>query len=457
MKFRVSAIIIGVATAMCAVGAQAQEVLSMEQCRDMALKNNKDMQAAHKQTIAAGFSKKSYKALFFPDFSASGTALYSTSDGGLTISGGNLPTFSVVDGVPTPTGGFAYMPDININYELGFIYTAGVQLKQPIYQGGKIRAAYNIAKLSEQMSLENERLTSTDVVLNTDNAYVLLVRANEMRKVAEKYNALLQELMRNVESAYKHGLKPQNDVLKVQVKLNESELQLRKAENAIRLARMNLCHCIGRPLTDEIDVADSIPSLLASVEDAQLDITSRPEYAILDKKVAIAEQNVKLSRSELLPKVGLQAGYNYLHGLKLNDENLFDKGGFSVLVNVSVPLFHFGERSNKLKAAKASLEQSKLEQANLNEKMTLELAQSANNLDEAQLECEIAERSLLQADENLRLSGSQYKVGLETLSDHLEAQALWQQAYATQIDSRYQLYITYLSYQKAAGKLNVNY
>ena len=85
--------------------------------------------------------------------------------------------------------------------------------------------------------------------------------------------------------------------------------------------------------------------------------------------------------------------------------------------------------------------------------MTLELAQSLNNLDEARMECKIAERSLLQADENRRLSDSQYKVGLETLSDNLEAQALWQQAYETQVSSRYQLYITYLAYRKAAGKL----
>ena len=51
-------------------------------------------------------------------------------------------------------------------------------------------------------------------------------------------------------------MKPQNDVLKVQVKLNESELSLRKADNALRLAGMNLCHYIGRPLTAQISGFD---------------------------------------------------------------------------------------------------------------------------------------------------------------------------------------------------------
>ena len=62
---------------------------------------------------------------------------------------------------------------------------------------------------------------------------------------------------------------------------------------------------------------------------------------------------------------------------------LMDKGSFSVLLNVSIPLFHFGERSNKVRAAKAKLMQSRLEQENMNEQMMLELTQAANNLDEA--------------------------------------------------------------------------
>lgn len=447
-------IIFAIIATLLAATAPAQELLTMEQCRQLAIDNNKQIRAAKKQTLAATLTRKSYKAMFFPDFSLSGTGLYNTSDGTLSIAGGNLPVFSLNDGVTTLTGDYAYMPTTDIDYKIGLVYTAGINLQQPIYQGGQIRAAYNMARLSEQMSIDNERLTTTDVILETDNAYVLLVKANEMLKVATKYNELLAELLRNVESAYRHGLKPQNDVLKVQVKLNESELQLRKAENAIRLARMNLCRCIGRPLIDDIQAADSMPSLIAVAIDPQLDISARPEYSILEKQVEIAEQNVKLTRGELLPKVGLQAGYSYGHGIEIGDRYLLRKGSFSVILNVSVPLFHFGERSNKMKAARAELQQRQLEWEDLNEQMTLELAQAANNLDEALLECEIAERSLSQADENLRLSQNQYKVGVETLSDHLEAQTMWQQAYATMVDSRYSLYISYLSYQKAAGTLN---
>lgn len=440
---------------LLSVSLSAQETLSLKQCRDMALKYNKEIAASFKQTESAGYTVKSYRGNFFPNFTASGTGLYSTVDGNLGLPGGNLPTFLPdATGQPFPNGGFAYFPGIDLNYKVNTLYMGGVQVEQPLYMGGKIRAAYQMSLLGKEMAQLNETLTATEVILKTDEAYVQVVKAKEMKVVADKYNAVLLELMKNVESARRHGLKPQNDVLKVQVKLNESELSIRKAENALRLATMNLCHYIGRPLTTNIQVAPDFPQIEQDIPLQASDITTRPEYDLLNKQVSIAQQQIKLSRSELLPHVGVKGSYDYIHGLELNGQDLFDKGSFSVFLNVSIPLFHFGERSHKVRAAQAKLEQTRLEQENLNEQMLLELAQAVNNLDEAQLEKELAERSLEQATENMRVSKSQYENGLETLSDHLEAQALWQQAYETKVDAHFQLYLKYINYLKAAGKLH---
>ena len=53
----------------------------------------------------------------------------------------------------------------------------------------------------------------------------------------------------------------------------------------------------------------------------------------------------------------------------------------------------------------------------------------------------------------MKVSGKQYEVGLETLSDYLEAQVMWQQAYQTKLDAHFQLYVNYVAYLKAAGQL----
>lgn len=450
MKKKLTFIIIFI----CTLTTSAQEILTLDQCRQLALENNKQMASAAKQTLAAHYTMQSYKGNFFPNFMASGTGLYSSARGSFGIPGGNLPTLMPdATGQFLPNGGFAYFPAIDLKYKVRTVYMGGIQVEQPLFMGGKILAAYKMATLGKQMAQLNERLTATEVIVETDQAYALMVKAQEMNKVAQSYNAVLQELMKNVQSAYKHGLKPKNDVLKVQVKLNESELSIRKAENALRLANMNLCHLIGKPLTETVHITDDFPAIEQQLEMQVNDITSRPEYQLLDKQVALAKQQVKLTRSELLPQVGIRGSYDYLHGLKVNEQTLFDKGNFSVMLNVTVPLFHFGERYNKVRAAKAQLEQTRLEQADLNEKMLLELTQAANNLDEAKLQAQLADQSLAQADENRRVSKSEYEAGLEPLSDHLEAQALWQQAYETKVDAHFQLYLNYVKYMKAAGRL----
>lgn len=439
------------ASILCTVGIAAQDTLSLDQCRTMALQYNKEVTAAQKYTENAQYTAKSYRSNYFPNITASATGLYSTADGDFSVEGGNLPTFSA-DG--TQDGGFAYFPGMDLEYEVGTVLSAGLTLEQPIYMGGKISAAYKMATLGLDAARAQEKLTRCEVVVTVEQAYANVVKAKEMNIVAQKYNTLLTELQRNVESAYNHGMKPQTDVLKVRVKLNESQIAVRKAENALRLAKMNLCHIIGLSLDTDINVDDNfaMPEVQPSETDSA-DILARPEYEMLDYQLAAAEQQVKLIRADALPQVGLQGSYNYNYGIEVNDNTLLNSGNFMVLLNVSIPLFHFGQNSNKTKAAKAQMEQTTIERENLTEQMQLELTQAINNLDEAMLEVQLADNSLQEADENLRISGRQYDAGMQTLADHLEAQAMWQQTYQTKVEAQYQLTIAYTQFRKAAGAL----
>ena len=428
-------LLIYVAAAFAAI-AQAQTsdtlTLTLADCRALALEYNKEMAASAQATRSAEYTVKSYKGNFLPDISASGAGMYSTADGSVGLLG------------------------YNMDYEIGTVWAGGVMVEQPIYMGGKINSAYRMAQIGRDIAEQQETLTATDVIQKTDEAFAQVIKADEMTKVAVSYRSLLTELMRTVESAYRNGMKPKNDVLKVQVRLNESELQLRKAENAGRLARMNLCHYIGKPLTTEITLSGGLPEVEMPTLMQTSDISARPEYAILEHQVSLARQEIKLNRSELLPKIGAAAAYSYVHGVDFNDRTLLDKGSFAAMLNVSIPIFHFGERLHKVNAAKAKLVQTQLEQQDMNEKMVLELSQAANNLDEAFLERDIADRSLVQAEENMRVSRKQYDAGMETLSDHLEAQTLWQQAYEQKVDAAYQLYLAYIAYLKAAGTLTAD-
>ncbi len=88
--------------------------------------------------------------------------------------------------------------------------------------------------------------------------------------------------------------------------------------------------------------------------------------------------------------MGLVGQYGYLNGIELNGRKLLDSWNFLVGVQVSIPIFDFGHRTNKIKSAKAQYTQVQAEREDTNERLTLEMTQSFNNLDEAFLEKEVS-------------------------------------------------------------------
>ena len=434
------------------------EILSIDSCRVLALQYNKERQQATLVTEQAEYVRRSAKAMFLPNFSIQGLGLYDTGKGTQTLDFNSMLS-PMLSGLGQMLAGMeATLPDISLpgydlKYKIGWIYSGNLVMVQPIYMGGRIRSGYAMAKTAVGIARQNERLTNAQVIQQADEAYAKVVKAMELVEVAQRYQMMLTELDRNVESAVRHGLRMPNERMKVQVKMDEVELQLRRAQNGVRLAKMNLCHVIGRPLLDNVEVLAEYPVVADLIDLPTTDISLRPELAILDAQAEMATQQVHLVRAEMLPQVGLLAKYGYLNGIEFNNKTLFEGWNFAGGITVNIPLYHFGEHVNKIKAAKIREEQARLERENKGEMMMLELMQAANNYDEARMEVQLTAKSLEQAEANVKLSKQQYEAGFETLSDYLEAQAQWQQTYETKVDANFRLYLSGVAYLKAAGRL----
>lgn len=480
---------IGLALISSTSGMRAQSEVSMQQlsldsCIHMALANNHEVKSAGLQARQYRHTQKAYFANFFPNISASVRDIWSNTNGKLGVSFDVAEAMSSAPAVlqhylvskhPEIAAAIMGMDpiDIGIDWKVGNIFQADVTVEQPLYMGGKVSAAYRMAKLGRRIAEYNVELTEDEVVVATHQAYALLLHASQMLQVAQRYDSLLAKLMTDVTNAKKHGLRSNNDVLKVKVKKGESELHLRQAENGVLLARMNLCHQIGLPLNTPVEVreldfvnADVLAEDAAAGENkasnapvavsrasGDATITARPDYAMLEQKTALAAQKVKLTRSEFLPQLGVMGMYSYQKGVKVMDRYLFHKPSFGVVVNLSIPIYHANEAYHKVRASKLEYERAVLEQQDLTEKMNLQLQQSANKLDESILELELTETALTSATENLHAQESAFRNGLGPVSDILEAQTLWQQAYARNVTAKAQLLVASVQYKKACGQL----
>lgn len=454
----------------------AQEiVLNLQKCREMAVENSKKMQVAAEQQKKAGYDWKSYRANFLPKISGSGLYAYMHKKMNYKIDGGYLPVYQSSDvgqaiplnsmqlgpdGKPVmgPDGlplfkQYAFLPDIELALGLRNVYSVGVMLEQPVYMGGKVRSAFKMASIGKEMAELNVHSSRAQVLTESDEAYWQYVRVKEQLKSAEKYLEVVSELVKNVTDAIETGMASQNDLLKAQVKQNEAELLVSKANNGVALSRMNLCRVIGVDLYSQVDVNDSLcAESTLNLLDMGNDITARPEYNLLEKQVELKSKEVALTRADFLPQLGVSASYAYGDGISLNGES-DGVASFAAVASLKIPIYHWGEGRNKVKAVKAEQEMARLQQEELSQMMQLEVAKTRFNVEDAAARVKMTEKSLSQAEENLQVSRNRYEVGMETITNYMEAQAQWQKAWSDAIDARAELRLSETYYLKATGKL----
>lgn len=453
---------------------KAQISLNLEECRGLAIEYSHSMEIADQQRNKAKYEKNSYKAMYLPSLSAMGAYYYQPGPLEYNIGGGYLPTYVPgADGQLSPnllldaSGNtvigadgnpifqeYAYMPDTEIEIGLEGVGMAGLAVVQPIYMGGKIRSANQMADLAKELAEENYRLNRADVIVEADEAYWQYINVQEKLKSAEEYAALLEELYKNINDAVEVGMAKRNDLLKVSVKRNEAALMVQKATNGKDLARMNLCRVVGLPFETLIEITDSLKADITSVYiDQSASINNRPELQIVNKDSEIKAKHVNVVRADYLPQISVMGTYSYYNGLQLNGTTSSDTF-FSAMATVSVPIFGWGEGRNKIKSAKAEqlISQAKMEK--YQELMALEAAQADYNIKNAQAKLTLTESSLEQAKENLKISSDMYNTGMESLSDHLEAQAQLQKAHSDYIDACAELKLSETKYMKAIGTLD---
>lgn len=448
------------------IGASAQP-LTLDDCRRMALEYNRNLRNAALQHGAAQDNLQAYKTNRLPKLSLTGEYLYSGGKSSFTMPGGYLPTF-----VPNPATGvlepnilamnpdgtplfkeYAYMPDTKFDFNIGSVYSAGLSARQPLYMGGKIQASVRMAKITTTIASLYTQKTEAEVIVGVDEAFFNCIKLEELVRSAVKYKEVLAEFHRQMENAYQAGMKSKNDLLKVQVRLNEAELKLRQSQNGRRLAWMNLCYHIGWPMnTQPVSLRDHFEETDVLTERSS-DISARPEYGMLQQQIELKKQNVALVRGDFLPQVSAMASYNYTHGVELNNSSLFSKPSFMGGISVNIPLFNWGEGRRKVSAAKREVEIAANRFEDLSRQMELELMQATNDYDESVLEVALTRKSLAQAEENRTESGNRYQVGLETLADYLEAQALWQKAQYELVEARSKQRMSYTKYLQATGRL----
>ena len=339
---------------------------------------------------------------------------------------------------------------------------SSVMLRQPIYMGGAITALNNIAQINEQLTANDTDAKTQATLYSIDQAYWLVVSLKQKKALADSYLGLVKKLDSDVHKMIKQGIATRAAGLKVDVKVNEAEMQVTQVEDGLALAKMLLCQLCGLPMDQDITLADEDRKQLnvnlneqsATVADKASANTNRPELRMLQNAVDISEQATKLVRATYLPHVLLTGGY------LVSNPNLFNSferklaGTWNVGVIVQVPVWNWFEGAYKVRASKAATSMAQMELADAQEKIGLQITQSQFKVKEAHKRLLMARKNIKSAEENLRCANVGFKEGVMETTDVMAAQTAWQQAQSQQIDAEVEVKLAQVNLQKALGVLN---
>ena len=427
-----------------------QRTLTLDECRSLAIQNNKELQIAGEKVRVAGYDKQAALTKYFPQVSAMGTYMRNQKDINLlddkTVAGlGKL--------LPIDVGAFTHL-------DIQDVWLGNVSLVQPVFMGGKIIAYNQITKYAKELAQSMNDLKLQDVIYKTDEAYWQVVSLVNKKRLADSYVSLLRKMDTDVQALIEEGVATQVDGMSVRVKLNQAEMAQTKVDNGLALSRMALAQLCGLPLDESLALADenieSLPESASStgsysVEEAFI---NRQELKSLDYAVRIYKKKEKIALAEHLPSVALTANYlvtnpNSFNGFK-NDFG----GMFNVGVAVQVPISGWWEGTYKRNAARAETHIKQLELDDAKEKIELQVNQSVYKVNEAGKKLTASSRNKEKAEENLRHANIGFEEGVIPALNLMEAQTAWVEAQSDLIDAQIEVKLTDVYLSKALGRLS---
>lgn len=476
------------------LSSYAQQVLTLDSCRALALANNKELRISQEKVNAAHYEKKAAFTNYLPKIDLTGGYMRTQKEISLlsdaqkqsisnigTTAGAQLQEQIKQLAASDPVLGSLLQPLQGVIPGLTAGLTAGLNgvgqglvdafrtdtrnmtvgaatLTQPLFMGGKIIAYNKITKYAERLAESQHATGMQDLILQTDQIYWQIISLVNKKKLAENFLELVQKLDSDVDKMIKEGVATKADGLSVKVKVNEAEMMLTQVDNGLNLSKMLLCQLCGLPLETDFQLADEsmkdlpLPNTYteANVSTA---LSNREELKSLELASEIYRQKVNVVRADFLPSVALTANYLVTNPSLVNGfENKF-RGMWAAGIVVKIPVFHWGEGIYKVKAAKAEANIARYKLEDIKEKVELQVTQNSYKVNESTKKLALAEKNMEKAEENLRYANLGFKEGVIPTSNVLEAQTAWFSAQAGKIDAQIDVKMSELYLNKSMGIL----
>ena len=471
--------------ALAAPSGSGTMLLTLDSCKAMALRNNKQMSVAKMKQELSAYKRKSARTEYLPKVNAVGGYVWMSreisilnDDQKSTMSnmGTNaatslqnalgplasvLPAATQAKVAQDLTAFAGALNQIGAGIVEGFrtdtrnMMGGAVTVTQPVFMGGAIVAANKMADINEEMAANSLEMKRQTTLFNIDHAYWQVVSLRHKQTLAESFVALVKKLQGDVQKMIDQGVATKGDGLSVGVRVNEAEMALTEVTDGLALSKMLLCQLCGLPVDELIVLADEESQQLPAMPGVPngLNYDNRPELKVLQNTIDLSLQATNVLKAGNLPQVLLTGGFAATNP---NTFNGFEKkfgGVWNAGVLIRVPIWNWGDVKHRVRASKVATAMAQMELDDAREMIELQVNQSNFKVNEAQKKLEMAIANVANADENLRMANLGLKEGTVSITTVMEAQTAWNLAQSKKIDAEIGVKLSQVELQKALGTL----
>ncbi|MEG0795841.1 MAG: TolC family protein [Odoribacter sp.] len=397
--------------------------LSVEQYRAKVLEYNQDIKKTQEAVNGALYSLKGIKTGFFPKLDVTGNYSYQIES-------------------------LEFFPGTNLKHDN---YGVEAGLVQNVYAGSAVKKQYDVAKLQHAIAQMGVEHTVDNIIYAADVSYWAVAANQDLYGLSKQFVVLVGELYSIVNKRFEEGAISKTDVLMVQNRLKEAELQLNTSVTNYKTSLQSLNIMMGTEPNAPVVLTDSIQKVqwMPKQEGLEKALEKRADYQMAIMDIEVAKLQTDMARSQYLPQlvVGLKEKYGTTM-LNIDGKSKFSTIAFT---QINIPVFHWGEMRYQVKMSRTQEQTKEWERSQLKDQVSKQLNNAWVNVTESAKRLEIVYSSLDIAKDNLALNTFSYNEGKLPILDVLSAQVSWLQAYTNVVSINYQYKIALAEYAKALG------
>lgn len=418
---------------------QAQEMLTLSQCLQMAVDNNLSLQKSRNEIAKGKYSISENQAKLLPQINAVAQ-----------LNDNFTPPVSVTDGS-------AYGKPYNVTKTLQYNALAGLQLQMPLYNQ-MVYTAIDIAKIADQLNKLSYEKAREDLIMQTAKMYYMAQNTSEQIRLVNDNIKRLEELRDITQAFYDNQMSLEVDLKRVNLNIENLTVQRDNAAAMLEQQYTMLKYVIDYPADKNIKVTDVNPSQIEIVKADGLNVNLY-ELQLLQQKKELTQKQIKLAKDGYLPSVSLTGSLMYSaftdkieHWIHSGDSNHW-YGSNGLGVQLRVPVFDGFEKRSKIRKAKVEAESARIGYEDALKGMQANYVNAVSEVNNSQRNYKKQLDNYVLAQDVYNVTADQYKDGVTSMTAVLQDEMRMSEAMNNYLNAYYRYKVANLSLLKLTGQL----